>query len=772
MRTRVMRFLAVCLMLTASVPAAGQSSGGALSGTVRDGSGAVLVGVTVTARHLGSGAVASAVVDERGEYRLTGLVAGEYAIEGALPGFRSDAVRITVTAGRTARLDLTLSLAPIAETVTVTRADQELAVVPKAIDVVSSPGIQEGQRKVSLAEGLQGIPGLFVQNRGNYSESFGVRLSLRAPVRGVGIGVRGVQMVQDGIPLTVADGTTQPTNVDLGSTGRIEVIRGPSSLLYGNAAGGVVSLWSEVPSARAFFAQPDVQSGSYGYQRQQMKVGGTRGRFGYLVNASRLETDGFRAHSHTEARQTNLVVRATLSPHTEVRGVFNLFDMPFAESPSTATFDEAMTTPRSVRRLAIDQGFGEASTQGQGGLTVEHRFAGGYAVRATGWGMWRNVWNPIPNRIVDLGRTGGGFRSEMTGATGWPGVPVTWTTGIDASMQRDDSREFENAGVSGGGRTREGAVLVDQLERVRSIAPFMQVSVAPRPRWMLTAGVRYDDYRFDADDRLLTNGDQSGGRTLDAFSPAAGVTFAATPNLNVFASVSTAYETPTTQELSNRPTGEGGFNPDLEPEQLRTYEGGVRGLVARWHLRYDVTGYVSALTNALVQYQRADEQDFFRNAGESSRRGLELQVDWRPVARLQARVSYTYQRFRFVRFVTDAGDYSGNREPGAPPQQVFASLTYDTPWGARATMVSRWIDAYAVNSANTYWNWAASVTDLRVVWTRGTLWLGARPYVGIDNVFNERYNGSVVPNAFGNRYYEPSPGREFYGGLTVGFGTR
>jgi len=288
---------------------------------------------------------------------------------------------------------------------------------------------------------------------------------------------------------------------------------------------------------------------------------------------------------------------------------------------------------------------------------------------------------------------------------------------------------------------------------------------------MVTAGIRYDYFRFEADDRLLTNGDQSGGRTLDAFSPSVGVTFAATPGLNIYGSVSTAYETPTTQELSNRPTGEGGFNTDLEPENLRTFEGGVRGLIDRWHLRYDLVGYASSLTNALVQYQREDEQDFYRNAGESSRRGLELLFDWRPVPRLTARLSYTYQRFRFVKFVTDAADYSGNREPGAPPQQVFAGVSYDASWGVRTSVDYRRNSAYFVDSANTFSNWAFNVVDLRFVWTRTTV-LDARPFIGIDNLLNERYNGSIVPNAFGNRYYEPSPGREVYGGLSLAFGTR
>jgi iron complex outermembrane receptor protein len=383
--------------------------------------------------------------------------------------------------------------------------------------------------------------------------------------------------------------------------------------------------------------------------------------------------------------------------------------------------------------------------------------------------MWRSVWNPIPSRIVDLSRTGGGFRSEYSASTARRLMPIAWTTGIDASSQRDGSLEYVNEGGANGGRTVEGPLLVDQIETVRSVAPFVQVTAAPRPRWMLTAGVRFDYFRFAASDRLLANGDQSGHRRMAAFSPAAGLTYLANRDINIYGNVATAYETPTTQELSNRPGGEGGFNPDLEPERLRSVEVGVRGLVAAWRLRYDVGVYISTLSNALVQSQGADEQEFFRNAGESSRRGVEALLEWTPASRVNARLAYTYQRFAFVRFITDTDDFSGRREPGAPPHQLFLGLTAEV-FGLRSAAELRWTDAYPVNNANSFENWSSTVVNLRFHWTRTWRALGARPFLGIDNVFDERYNGSTIPNAFGNRYYEPSAGRSFYAGLNVDVG--
>ncbi|GMR21765.1 MAG: TonB-dependent receptor [Acidobacteriota bacterium] len=740
-----------------------------IRGTLYDETGAALPGVTVTMRSLQTNFSKSVVSDGRGYYELSQLDAGDYEIEAGLRGFRRRVVGLTVSENEVRTLDITLEIAPFAETVTVTRADQTPSAVPKAVSLIGRDDIQLAQRKVSLDESLRSVPGLFVANRRNFSLSGGVRLSIRAPLSS--FGMRGLQLLQDGIPLTTADGTTQPTNIDLGSAGLIEIIRGPSSVLYGNSAGGVISVRTEDPPSEGHAALADIQFGSYGYQRQQLKAKGSSGTLGYVVNASRMTTDGFRDHSYAETRQANLMIRNELSPNTEIRGVFNFFDMPFGASSSTLTREDALNNPTSVRRLAIAQGWGESSTQGQGGLTVEHRFGGGRVLRTTGWAMWRDLWNPIPFRIIDLGRLGSGLRSEYMGTSRLGSLPLEWTTGFDLSYQRDHRKEFKNEGVGDdGGHTQQGDLQMEQLEEVLSAAPFVQVSLALRPRWLLTAGLRYDHYNFKASDRFLTDGDQSGDRNMSAASPMVGVTYSATDSLNVYTNFATAYQTPTTVELSNRPEGEGGFNQDLDPADLRSFELGARGLLEKWRLRYELAGYVSRLDKAFVSFQREDEQTFFRNAGESSRNGIEALLTWTPSSRVETRLAYTYQDFTFKRFVTEENDYSGNREPGAPPQQLFLSGSYETSFGLRSIVQYRWVDAYPVNNANTVSNWSYGVVDLRFGLDRKWKSMGFQLFLGVDNLFDERYNASTWTNAFRNRFFEPAPDRELYVGVEIGVG--
>ena len=611
----------------------------------------------------------------------------------------------------------------------------------------------------------------------------GIGLSIRAPQPRFGL--RGLAIIQDGIPITTADGTTEPGNVDLGSVGRIEVIRGPSSVLYGNSAGGVINLTTTFDTSRPLTITPDIQFGSYGYNRQQVRLDGGTAGTQFMASVSRFETDGFRQNSAAEITQANIVVRREVSANTEIRGVFNLYDAPFAESASFLNEADARADPVRdsdgeclsgaclARDRALNRHWGEGTTQGQGGMTVEHRFGGAQVFRATGWGMWRSLDAIGANQNIDLARTGFGFRSEYLGGTQVGSMGVEWTVGLDIASQNDDRQEFNQVPPTVAGEdATNGALRVDQTEDVLSAGPFAQVSIAPTDRVQFTAGVRFDYYDFRAGDRKLDDGDQSGDRTMSAVSPSVGVTVAATSNVNLFANFATAYETPTTVELSNTPTGEGGFNQDLEPQDLRSVEVGVRGLIEPARLRYEVAVYVSTVDNALVSFQNPLSQDFFSNAGKSSRDGVELLLDWVPNPSFNTRVAYTYQDFVFEEFVSGSSDFGGNKEPGAPPHRVFVGFNYTAPFGLRSGATVRWVDEFFVRNDNTVSNWAYTVVDLRFGYD--TKWgdVDVRPYVGIDNLFDKRYNSSAIVNAFGGRYYEPSPDREVYVGLTIGAGIR
>ena len=122
--------------------------------------------------------------------------------------------------------------------VTATRAPRPSMEVPASVDRIYADEIREGRPEVNLSESLGRVPGISVQNRQNYAQD------LQISSRGFGarstFGVRGIRLIADGVPATMPDGQGQAATFALGSAQRIEVLRGPFSSLYGNAAGGVI----------------------------------------------------------------------------------------------------------------------------------------------------------------------------------------------------------------------------------------------------------------------------------------------------------------------------------------------------------------------------------------------------------------------------------------------------------------------------------------------------------------------------------------------------
>lgn len=649
-------------------------------------------------------------------------------------------------------------------TVTVTRSPIRLENAAHAVSVVDAGDALGRERRTTLARALHTVPGLQVSDRRNFS------LGDRVVLRGVGsraqFGVRGIEVIVDGVPLTLPDGQTTLSNLDLGSAARIEVLRGPASALYGNASGGVIRVRSGGFADAPVAPTARVTLGQDGFRAEEIGGSGRVGGWDWLLHARHLETDGWRRHSAAETWRANLVARRRLDDGGELRAVVNVFDMPFGENPSSLPRERALAEPRAARDFVVAQGAGESASQAQAGVTLRTVVGDAVTLRTSGWAAGRDLRNPIPGRIIDLERLTGGLRVQASGpAATDPGL--SWTAGLDAELQRDDRTEAENLGVGeDGGRAEAGAVLLDQLETVAYAAPFLRLRYRPAGTVTLTGALRLDAYRFEADDRRRVDGDDSGRREMTHVSPSIGVTWSPDADASLYANLATAFETPTTSELSNRPDGGAGFHPELDPQTTRSLETGVR-LTPLRTLRLEASVYDAEVDRALVPREGPDEQVFFRNAGRVSRRGLEVRAAWRPLARWEGVLAYALQDYRFDRFRTQAGDFSGHDEPGVPGHRLDVSVSGRLAGRLRAEVDATWADAFPVNDANTAFDVSRRVLDLRLGWEGEAGRWRLSPFLGIDNVLDERYNASVVPNAFGGNYFEPAPGRRAFGGLEV-----
>ena len=647
--------------------------------------------------------------------------------------------------------------------VTATRSLLAESDVAAAVSVIGADDVGRGRPLVSLAELLDQVPGLFVQNAGNFAQD--LRLSLRGFGARSSFGVRGVAVIVDGIPQTLPDGQSQLDAIDPADVETIEVLRGPSSALYGNAAGGVIRITTRAPGT-ASAARFDQVVGRYGLIDSRASLAGGSEQLGLRLSAGRFDSDGFREHASVRQYRAGMQLRWQPDPDTRLTASAGYFDAPEEQDPGGISAETAAENPRAAREANVAFDAGETLEQWRFGAGLTHRFGANrhQQLRLTGFAFLRDFANRLPFESggqVAFDRTFTGLDGQYELDAPLAGLEQRLTLGVDLRRQDDDRERFDNLqGV-------RGPRVLDQRERVDSLGVYLQQRLRLGEDWTLRTGVRFDEVQLDVDDRFVDNGDQSGQRTWREWSPGIGVIWRAVESLSVYANLGSAFQTPTTTELANPadPGSGGGFNPALAPETARSLEVGLRGEIGG-RLRYEAALYRARIDDAIVSFEvpefSGSGRDFFRNAGRATRAGIEVTASARLGENWRLRAGYTGTRFEFDRFVTPSGDFSGNRIPGVPRHRGYASLDWDGDAGWYAGGDLRAASSVPANNANTAASTDYATFDLHVGRRLSLSAVDLELSLGLSNALDERYTDNVRVNAFGGRFFEPAAGRSWH----------
>jgi iron complex outermembrane receptor protein len=616
---------------------------------------------------------------------------------------------------------------------------------------------QQSKQQLSLDEYLYGVPGLFVLNRNNYSQD--LRISLRGFGARSAFGIRGIKIVVDGIPETTPDGQGQIDNLTLGIIDNIQILRGPASLLYGNAAGGVINI-NTISQVDSTYVQAGYVLGNYGMQKYDATAGIQHGKGSTIISASRTLSDGYREFSGFESNQFNVKTSLELNHQNSIAFQVNYTDSPYALDAGGLTLEEAQQNRRQARDRNVQFDSQEQVRQLKTGISYQQRW-NNLALETYGFYSYRDFDNKLPfpsGGQVELYRNYYGQGTYLTYDTRTSTTINKLQVGYALAFQADQRIRFDN--LNG----ERGTSDFNQLESYNSYG-FYVVDRFKLGAWNLLGGIRYDINSLKADDR--TDANNSDSRNLNSWSGSLGVNYELNPENSLYANVSTSFETPALSELSSNPDGSTGFNPDLEAQQAVNYEIGIKN--QQRNFQWNAALFYIDTSNDLVPFEVAQFQGrtFYRNAGSTSRYGLELFANAALLKNVSLNASYTYSDFQYADYQLEDENLSGNLLPGIPKHLASVGLTYQKPDGLFLQLNSTYRGSLFADDLNAAEIKDAIITDLSASYPIKRSGTTISIIGGVNNLFNASYFDNVRLNAFGGRYYEPAPGINFYTGVRV-----
>ncbi|XZG70945.1 TonB-dependent receptor family protein [Chitinibacteraceae bacterium HSL-7] len=652
------------------------------------------------------------------------------------------------------------------------RGGSELKNTAAAVGVVNEAKLEQLE-PTFIGQALNQTPGVLMPNLGSEQHN----LSIRQPMTYNAY----YQFLEDGVPIRPVGIFNHNAlyEINLPGSEGIEVVRGPASSLFGaNAVGGAVNFNTRAPRA-GLAGDIALRGDDHGYGRADFSIEGgstdTAARFaGY---AARGRSDWQDYADYDKQGGTLRVDRwfgdtlwktTVTASHLYSDMAGSLTPTQFAENPG---FSQQTFTYREVDAL-------RASTQlsgsfNEGGTTTTTLYA-----RA-------NSTEQLPSYLI--------FNTGPTSAMGRTTDNDFTTLGVDArheqqlgswrlvggtTFERSPDRQTEyNLAVT---RDRESGKYVSyrQLDLRRdyevmleNAALYGEAHWQLAPAWRVSAGARYDRVSYDFDNHLTpsaTTGAVDQTQSFSAVSPRLGLTWQASPAINVFASASRAFTPPEVSALFSSLN-----TPDLKEATFDNVEAGIRaepmkGLTLETTV-YQLTGH-DEIVNFSLQPGRSEP----RNAGKTRHTGVEFGAAFTQ-ARWDARVSGAYARHKFVDYQAAPDlSYDGRDMPAAPNWIANAELGVKPLDALRVALEMQYVGEYWMNNANTVRYGGYTLANLRASWQfkDWELWgsitnLTDRRYA---EVASSTYTGVGARNPDAQDTYSAGAPRTFLMGARYRFG--
>ncbi|SHG81487.1 iron complex outermembrane recepter protein [Flavobacterium fluvii] len=639
-----------------------------------------------------------------------------------------------------------------------------------SVSIVTEKEIKQADG-VILTSILNKVPGVYMQ-QGSLNTN-------KITIRGIGsrsqYSTTRIKAYFEEIPLTSAEGETTLEDIDLEAIDGIEIIKGPNSTGFGAGLGGVINLQANKTPNENSFVKTGTTIGSFELLKQVLSAGYSDEKSNFYTNYSTLQNEGYRSNSSYDRKSFNLFGKQHLSKN----GILSLFAIGTrlkSYIPSSLSENNYINSPqKAAATWEAAKGF-ESYDKALIGLGYQHHFSENWSLNTSIATSFKNGYEARPFDILEDKSGSFNFRSKINHTTNFFSIPATFSIGIESITENYDFSLYKNLYQSQPGQGSIQGERFSEINQKRNNSnAFVQMNIQLLKKLYLESGLAYNSTNYEQNDVLIENKTDEKNYTFGSiWSPRLGLSYKLSTGKNMFASISKGFSTPTVAETL---TPEGQINTDLKPETGINYEVGFKGNFLNSKLYTELVFYDLEVENLLVARRIADDQYMGINAGKSSHRGIEFLVNykWIPNSNLQLRpyFSGTINDFKFTDFVDKNNDFSGNKLPAVPNVQLNSGFDLSTDFGLNINANYGFFGKMPMDDANSKYTKSYQLFDAKVAYAFVVLKkLKTEINTGMQNILNEKYSSSILPNAVGvgtapPRYYYPGNPRNFYGGFQL-----
>lgn len=630
----------------------------------------------------------------------------------------------------------------------------------------SAPGIEAARERIELTPGGAGVvdaetyktgrtstvqdtlglaPGIFIQSR--IPGGGEARLSIRGSGIQRTFHLRGIKLMQDGVPLNQADGAGDFQALEPLAARYVEVFRGANALAYGSTTLGGAVNYVSYSGHDAAPLQARVEAGSFGYLRGQVSGGIAKDHFDGYASLSHFSLDGFQDHSQQQDYRLFANLGLRLNEQLETR-FYALDANTDSELPGTLTKAQIESNPRGANPANISgnqkRDFDLTRISNR---TVYSR--GESRIEAGAWFAHKKLFHPI-FQVLDIASDDYGLDLRYISESPLLGRSNILTVGFSPALTEQTDDRFVNVGGSRGARTAQSNQTATNFDLYFEDQHY----VGARDALIIGAQASHASRKYQ--DLFLSNGDNSFDTDYEAVSPKLGWRHEFTPSVQIFANLSGSYEPPSFGELAGGP----GIT-QVRAQKADTIELGSRGMLS--DIEWDAALYRAQVKDELLAQNDINGNPLGTvNAGSTTHTGVEAAVVKR-ISAVEVRVAYLWSDFRF----DEDPVYGNNRLPGIPEHFFRGEVLYRTAGGFYAGPTFEWSPRrYPVDMANTLYAEDYAILGLKIgsQARSGLSW-----FVEGRNLTDEKYAAttSVIANANGNdsAVFNPGEGRGIYAGL-------